>query len=247
MSLPANDKGQLPTIIEDDLQAYEDEDYDFDEDAGWSDEEEVPANDKDQLPTIIEDYDFDEDAEWSDKEEGKVYKIVEKYSFVWSEFSGPRGAGDEGYEGGSIVISGPADLNQVEKPIRCTADFNWHHYSAQLTCIYHPETQTCTEFKTKRKTLGGGMEAFKSITVRMWQELWSMDTGEWIREEKEVKDDREHLFLFVLMHTGFSGGIRDIACVYGKKVVEDGGQDDFVLTEGEKERLGLPRIAKRKH
>ena len=112
-----------------------------------------------------------------------------------------------------IVIYGSADPNQADEPFQCTAN-----------CI-HPETQTFTDFKTKRKTLDGGLQDLYGVTVRMWKEVWTEETGEWVGKKKEVKDDRGHLLLYV--HPDFVGRSAlapEEAVMYGKKVVSDGAK-----------------------
>ena len=83
------------------------------------------------------------------------------------------------------------------------------------------------------------MEFLNGVTVRMWEETWSKETGDWVRGRKETRDDRGHLFLFVRMEHG--GRDASISYVYGKKVIETEAEKNAVLTEGEKERLRLPK------
>ena len=200
-------------------------------------EKKKPKSASDNNVQEDEDDEFDENADWSDEEEGKVYDIFEKYNLVWTEvWDTEEGKGYE--KGDSITIYGSADQNQRDKPSRCTALFTWGSLFAQFTCIYRPETQIFTDFKAKRKTLDGGMQSVCGLTVGAWEESWSKERGEWVREE--VKDDRGHLFLIVMMDFGQRAGGKEEGCAYGKKVVEQGGEDNVTLTEGEKERLCLP-------
>lgn len=85
------------------------------------------------------------------------------------------------------------------------------------------------------------MEDIGGVTVRMWEGTWSKETGDWVRGRKETRDDRGHLFLFVIMDHGGPDETID-AYVYGKKVVENEEEKNIALTEGEKERLRLPKI-----
>lgn len=87
--------------------------------------------------------------------------------------------------------------------------------------------------------MDGGMQEIGSVTVHMWEESWSRETGEWGSGRKEIKDDRDHLFLFVQIDFGSSGFDNTVWYVYGKKVV--GGEDNTVVTEEEMERLHLPK------
>ena len=140
--------------------------------------EEPESASNDDAKEKDENDDFDEDADWSDEEEGKIHDIFEEYKFVWSE----SWMGDhEGYEGDTITIYGSAGRNQKNKPFRCLADFTWRSSVAQFTCIYRPETQTFTDFKTKRKTLDGGIEELDGVTICMWEESCSKDTGECVK------------------------------------------------------------------
>lgn len=176
--------------------------------------------------------DFDENADWSDEEDAKEYDIVRRYNFVWTEsWEGEP----KDYEGDSMTICGSADQNQGDEPFRCTADFTWRNFVAHFSCIYCPGTETFTEFKAKRKTMDGGMEQICGVKVRMWEQ------GEKANEMKEVKDDQDHLFIFVQVDLGNDGMDDMVSYVYGKKAVEDGGEDNAVLTGGEKERLRLPK------
>ena len=59
---------------------------------------------------------------------------------------------------------------------------------------------TDADFKAKRKTLDGGMQDVCGLTVGEWEEFWSKERGEWVREE--VKDDRVHVFLIVMTDFG---------------------------------------------
>ncbi len=242
MSLPESYKHQPSTTIDDDVKAPreardirkpgaeaegEDEKAEELESARNNDAQEQDENDN-----------SDSIGDWSDEEEGRIHDVCEEYNFVWSESS----KGEyEAYEGGSIIIYGSAGQNQKNEPLRCIADFSWDTFVAQFTCIYRPETQTFTDFNAKRRTLDGGMEELDGVTICMWRESWSKETGEWVKGRKEHRDDRNHLFLFVEMDFGSEeGGM--VTDLYGKKVVEDGGKENTVLTEGEKERLRLPSI-----
>ena len=243
MSSAVTEKDQPPTTIDNDLQArVEARDVGEPGKQGGSGKEEaelIASASEDHAQEDDEDSHFDEDADWSDDEEQTLFDIVERYNFVWSE---GWAAEPKAYEmGDSMIIYGSADQNQGDKPFRCTANFAWCNFVAQLTCIYRPDTQTFTNFKTKRKTMDGGMQDIYDVRVRMWEESWSKGRDGWVREEKEVKDDRGHLFLHVQMESGnYLGAWKDEAYVYGKKVVEDGGEDNVTLTKGEKERLRLP-------
>lgn len=231
-------KYQPSTTMDENLQAHteardiqepdskdEDEDEKFEEpeSAGDGDAQEDDEND-----------DFDENADWSedDEEEGKEYDIVRRYNSVWSEC---WKAEPKAYEGHLMTIYGSADQSDEVEPFRCTANFTWGNFVAQFTCTYRPETRTFTNFKAKRKTLDGGMEEVKGVTVRMWEQ------GESASDRKKVKDDRDNPFLFVQMDFGNDREDDVMFYVYGKKVVEDASEDNTVLTEGEKGRLRLPR------
>lgn len=203
---------------------------------GEKEAEEPESASDDDAQDDEESDDFDEDADASDAESGTQYEIVERYSFVWSEnwMEGPTA-----YEGDLMTIYGSANEDQEDKPFRCIAEFIWREFVGEFTCLYHPDTQTFTNFKAKRKTLDGGMEVVSGVTVHMWEETWSRETGEWVRGRKEIRDDRGHLFLFVEMD--FGGPEARFAYVYGKKVDEDEVENNTVLTAGEKERLHLPK------
>lgn len=243
MSLALKHWNQPHTSIDDDLQAHmeahgneglepEGEGGDENEEA----EEPESASDDDPQEDDDDEGAFDEDAEENDPEAGAKYDVVERYNFVWSEvwMEGPTA-----YVGDLMTIYGSADEGQEDKPFECIAEFIWREYYGEFTCIYRPDTQTFTNFKAKRKTCGGGMELLNAVTVRMWEETWSKETGDWVRGRKETKDDRGHLVLFVQMH--HEGRDASTTYVYGKKVVEDDVEKNAVLTEGEKERLRLPK------
>lgn len=197
MSLAVTCRNQPPTTIDDDLQAHM-EARDIGEPGAEGEEAEEPESASDDDAQEDEDSDdFDEDADGSDAESGTKYDIVERYNFVWSEcwMEGPTA-----YEGGSIIIRGSADQDQEDEPFKCTAAFKWRQFVGEFTCIYRPDTQTFTDFKAKRKTLDGGMEQLFHVKIHMWEETRSRETGTWVR--KEIKDDRDHLFLFVQMDLG---------------------------------------------
>ena len=241
MSLPGTYKHQSSTTTDDDFKAPM-EDRDTREPGAEGEGEDEKAEELESArnnDAQEQDYDddSDEDADWSDEEEGKIHDICEEYKFVWSEGSKRE---YKAYEGGAITIYGSAGPNQKNEPFRCIADFAWDSFVAQFTCIYRPGTQTFTDFNAKRKTLDGGMEELDGVTICMWKESWSKETGEWVKGRKEHRDDRNHLFLFVELDFGTRGGGRIITDLYGKKVVKDGGKENTVLTEGEKERLRLP-------
>ena len=203
MPLAVTCRNQPPTTIDDDLQSHmEAQGFEepYAEGEGEDEEVEEPesASDDDAQEDDESD-DFDENASGSDIEEGKEYDIYETYNFVWSEcwMEEPTA-----YEGNSITIWGSADENQEGEPFRCIAAFTWREFIGEFTCIYRPETQTFTDFKAKRKTLVGGMAQLFGVTIRMWEETWSRETGDWVRGRKEIKDDRGYLFLFVQMDLG---------------------------------------------
>ncbi|CAD6591015.1 MAG: hypothetical protein ASARMPRED_005149 [Alectoria sarmentosa] len=236
MSLAVTYKYQSATTIDDDLQAHMEAREIRESDAegvGEGEEAEEPESlSEDDAQEDNENDNFDENADWSDEDDGKEYDIVRKYNFVWTEsWEGEP----KDYEGDSMTICGSADQNQGDEPFRCTANFTWRDFVAQFTCIYYPETETFTDFKAKRKTMDGGMEQICRVKIRMWEQ------GEKASEMKEVKDDHDHLFLFVQVDFGYDGIDDMVSYVYGKKAVEDGGEDNAVLTGREKERLRLPR------
>lgn len=246
MSSAVTEKDRPPITIDDDLQSRleaqnikELENEGTKGESGKAKAEELRSASSDDIQEDNKEHEFDEDADWSDIE-GKEFDIFEEYNFVWTEIWSIDGKAYKAYEkGDAIVIFGSADSNQAHKPFPCTANFTWCHFVAQFTCIYRPETQTFTDFKAKRKTLDGGLEDLEDVTVRMWKEIWTKETGEWVGKKKEVKDDRGHLLLYVHTDFGTSAAIREEALMYGKKVVSDGGEANVALTEGEKERLGL--------
>lgn len=246
MSLAVTYKDQPPTMIDDDLQAYGEAQEMREPDAEGEDEEEEAEDSEsssdDDAQEDDENDDFDENAGWSDEEEGE-YDIVRKYDLVWCKsWEGEQKAYEGGaYKGSFLNIRGSAEQDQGEEPFRCTADFKWRGFVAQFTCIYRSETQSFTDFKAKTKTLAGGMEDLRGVKVRLWEETLSKEMGELVRGRKEVRDDRDHLFLFMQMYTWKLGIEEVVYFLYGKQVVEDGGQDNTALTEGEKERLGLPQ------
>ena len=191
MSLAVTYRNQPPRTIDDDLQARmeahdigepdaEGEGEDDDEETEELESPSGDASDGDAQEDEESD-DFDEDADGSDAESGTQYDVVERYNFVWSEcwMEGPTA-----YEGGLITIYGSANEDQEDKPFRCIAEFTWREFVGEFTCIYRPNTQTFTNFKAKRKTLDGGMEVLNGVTVRMWEETWSRESGEWVRERK---------------------------------------------------------------
>lgn len=75
-----------------------------------------------------------------------------------------------------------------------------------------------------------------NVTISFGQ---SFEGGNGERLKREVLDDRGNPFMFVHLYFGHNGFWEKTGDIVGKKVLYQGEWDDMVLSEGERERLGI--------